>query len=196
MNCKSVCHLFVALLRLHFLPAYHTNPASVCPPRTSAGFPDCPVFFCRLQRFSHGQIPLSHFHRVKLNDNLARQLCLSEAAGNGSSTEASLKGKDTFCQNRPTQTFLTPQVANKVLRTSEVQKASPPPDPIPGSPSRFALPSTLNLQANVIRETDSKVSYPGAWATEHRLDDARQGTSLPLFHCRELKTAILGKLQG
>lgn len=33
--------------------------------------PDRPVFFCWVQRFSHGQIPLLHCYGVKLNDNLA-----------------------------------------------------------------------------------------------------------------------------
>ena len=54
--------------------AYLANPATVHPPRTAAGCLDWPVFFCPIQRFSHGHIPLPHFHGVKLNDNLA--LCL------------------------------------------------------------------------------------------------------------------------
>ena len=69
-NCEF-CHLRAPVYSLSPCLAHLINPATVCLPRTAAAHLDCPVFFCRIWRFSHGQIPLPHFHGVKLNDNLA-----------------------------------------------------------------------------------------------------------------------------
>lgn len=74
MICKSFCLFQVPLSTFSACLAYLANPATVHPPRIAAGCLDWPVFFCLIQRFSHGHIPLPHFHGVKLNDNLA--LCL------------------------------------------------------------------------------------------------------------------------
>ena len=73
MNYKSFGHLCVSVYSLSACLAHLANPATVRP-RTAAACLDCPVFFCWIQRVSHGQIPSPHFHGVKLNDSLA--LCL------------------------------------------------------------------------------------------------------------------------
>lgn len=91
-----IVRVFVSSVSLFTCLTCLANPAIVIPPRIAAGFLDYPVFFCWIQRFSHGQSPSPHFHGLQLNDSLA--LCLvSESVGNGSSTEIGLKGKDSFC---------------------------------------------------------------------------------------------------
>lgn len=78
--------------------------------------------------------------------------CLSETAGNGSSIETLLKGKETFLlEPAKTPTFLIPQVVNKVLMAAETEQA-PNEKLFQISTSWFALWRTLRQQVNVTQK--------------------------------------------
>jgi hypothetical protein len=73
MKGRSFCHLCFSGDSLSASLAHLASLATVCP-FGPAVFLDCPVLLYWTQGFSHGHIPLPHFHGVKLKDNLS--LCL------------------------------------------------------------------------------------------------------------------------
>ena len=145
MNCKSFCHFCVPLSSFSACLAHLANPATVRPPRTAAGFLDWPVFFCLVQRFSHGQIPLLHFHGVKLNDKLALCLVSRSQQEMAAPQRPIWREKIFFARTSLPKHFLfhRSSIKNRWPRDVKVPKQAPP--------SRFACMLSHSVMSNSLQ---------------------------------------------